>query len=131
MGRALSRKPAQAPALNVPDRSRSQLARAILDCVAEPWPGRPIRALADGGDAPKDDGRAFPAAPHVVGRFPLSAKLYELPPTPTQKRRGAPRQKGARIGSPKPVAQTATGGAPPPRDVGAEVHAGGGLWHSV
>jgi hypothetical protein len=50
------------------------LARAILDFVAEQLPGRPIRALADGGYATKDYGRALPAATHVVGRFPINAK---------------------------------------------------------
>jgi hypothetical protein len=74
IGLELYLKPAQAQALNVPYRSRSQLARAILDFVAEQLPGRPIRALADGGYATKDYGRALPAATHVVGRFPINAK---------------------------------------------------------
>jgi hypothetical protein len=131
IGLELSLKPAQATALNVPHRSRSQLARAILDFVAEQWPGWPIRALADGGYATKDSGRALPASTHVVGRFPLSAKLYELPPTPTQKRRGAPRKKGDLIGSPKTLARTTAGWSPHPREAGAEVQAWCGLWHSV
>ena len=69
---------------------------ALLDCVAEQLPERPIRSLADGGYATKDYGRPLPEA-HVVGRFPISAKLYELPPLPPPKRRGAPRKKGALI----------------------------------
>jgi hypothetical protein len=131
IGLELYLKPEQAHALNVPYRSRSQLARAILDFVAEQVPGRPIRALADGGYATKDYGRALPATTQVVGRFPVSAKLYELPPTPTQKRRGAPRKKGALIGSPKTLAKTATGWSPHPSEAGAEVQAWCGLWHSV
>jgi DDE superfamily endonuclease len=131
IGLELYLKPDQAKALNVPYRSRSQLARAILDFVAEQLPGRPIRALADGGYATKDYGRTLPASTHVVGRFPISAKLYELPPAPTQKRRGAPRKKGALIGSPKTLAKTATGWAPHPREAGTEVQAWCGLWHSV
>jgi DDE superfamily endonuclease len=131
IGLELYLKPDQAKALNVPYRSRSQLARAILDFVAEQLPGRPIRALADGGYATKDYGRALPASTHVVGRFPSSAKLYKLPPTLPQKRRGAPRKKGDLIGSPKTLAKTTTGWAPHPSEAGAEVQAWCGLWHSV
>jgi hypothetical protein len=54
VGWELYLKPAQAPTRNVPYRSRSQLARDILDFLAEPWPGRPIRSLADGGSTTKD-----------------------------------------------------------------------------
>ncbi len=94
-------------------------------------PGRHIRSLADGGYATKDYVRQLPDSAHVVGRFPISAKLYTLPPTPTHKRRGAPRKKGDLIGSPKTLAQTATGWAPHPSEAGAEVQAWCGLWHSV
>ena len=97
-------KPDQAKALKVPSRSRSQLARAILDFVAEQLPGRPIRSLADGGYATKDDVRQLPDSVHVVGRWPIDAKLYTLPSQPTPKRRGAPRKKGDLLGSPKPLA---------------------------
>jgi hypothetical protein len=54
VGLELYRKPAQAQALNVPYRSRSQLVRAILDFIATQAPDRPIRSLADGGSATKD-----------------------------------------------------------------------------
>jgi hypothetical protein len=130
IGLELYLKPAQAQALHLPYRSRSQLARAMLDFVAEQLPGRPIRALADGGYATKDYGRDLPASTHVVGRFPVSAQLYELPPPP-QKRRGAPRKKGDLIGSPKTLAKTDTGWAPHPSEAGAETQAWCGLWHSV
>ena len=91
--------------------------------MAEQVPGRPIRSLADGGYATKDYVRQLPEAAHVVGRFPISAKLYTLPPTPTPKRRGAPRKKGDLIGSPKTLAQTATGWSPHPSEAGAEIQA--------
>ncbi len=90
VGLELYLKPAQAQKLNVPYRSRSQLARDILDFIAEQLPTRQIRTLADGGYATKDYVRQFPASAHGVGHFPISAKLYELPPEPTHKRRGAP-----------------------------------------
>ena len=54
VGLARYRKAPQAPTLNVPSRSRRQLARDLLDCMAAQGPGRPIRSLADGGYAPKD-----------------------------------------------------------------------------
>jgi DDE superfamily endonuclease len=131
VGLELYLKPDQAKALQVPYRSRSQLARAILDFVAEQVPGRPIRSLADGGYATKDYVRQLPNSVHVVGRLPIDAKLYQLPSTPTQKRRGAPRKKGDLIGSPKTLAQTAKGWSPHPSEAGAEIQAWCGLWHSV
>jgi hypothetical protein len=66
-----------------------------------------------------------------VGRFPSSAKLYEVPPPPSPKRRGAPRQKGALIGSPTTLAQTATEWSPHPSEAGAEIQAWEGLGHAV
>jgi hypothetical protein len=82
VGLELYLKPAQATALNVPYRSRSQLARAILDFMAEQLPTRHIRSLADGGYATKDYVRAFPKTAAAVGRLPISAKLYQVPPPP-------------------------------------------------
>jgi len=131
IGCALSRKAPQAQTLHVPYQSRSQLARTILDCVAAQGPGRPIRSLADGGYATKDYVRQLPKATHVVGRFPISSKLYELPPPPTATRRGAPRKKGDLIGSPKTLVQTALGWSPHPSEAGAEIQAWDGLWHPV
>jgi len=131
VGCELYLKAPQAQTLHVPYQSRSQLARAILDFVAAQLPGRSIRSLADGGYATKDYVRQLPKATHVVGRFPISAKLYELPPPPPPKRRGAPRKKGALIGSPKTLAQTATGWVSHPSEAGAEIQAWYGLWHPV
>jgi hypothetical protein len=124
-------KAEQANTLSVPYRTRSQLARDMLDCMAAQLPGRHIRRLADGGYATQDDVRQLPEAAHVVGRVPMSAKLEELPPKPTKKRRGAPRTKGDLIGAPKTLAHTAEGWSPHPNEEGAEVQAWCGLWHSV
>src|SRR4029450_5595839 len=131
VGCELYLKAPQAQQLHVPYQSRSQLARAILDFVAEQLPGHTIRSLADGGYATKDYLRQLPKAVHVGGRFPISAKLYEVPPPLTPKRRGAPRKKGALIGSPKTLAQTAQGWEPHPSEAGAEIQAWCGLWHPV
>lgn len=130
-GLALSRKPAPAQKLHVPYRSRSPLARAILDGIAAQVPRRHLRSLADGGSAPKDSIRPWPTSVHVVGRLPLSAKLYQVPPTSMPKRRGAPRKTGDLIGSPKTLGPHAAGGAPHPTEAGAARHAWGGVWHSV
>ena len=131
VGLELYLKEPQAAKLRVPYRSRSQLARDILDFLAEQLPGRPIRSLADGGYATKDYSRRLPVTVHIVGRFPISAKLYEVPPPPPPKRRGAPRKKGDLIGSPKTLAQTVQGWSPHPSEVGAEIQAWEGLWHAV
>ena len=131
VGLELYLKPAHAEKLNVPYRSRSQLARAILDFMAEQLPGRHLRSLTDGGYATKDYGRELPASAHVVGRFPIGAKLYTLPPKPTPKRRGAPRKKGDLIGAPKTLTKSTEGWAPHPTEAGAEIQVWDGLWHSV
>ena len=73
----------------------------------------------------------MPKSVHRVGRFPIDARLYSLPPKPPAKQRGAPRKKGNLIGSPKLLAQTAKGWSPHPSDAGAEIQAWCGLWHSV
>ena len=131
VGLELSLTPAPANALNMPYRSRSELARALLDFMAEQWPTRHIHSLADGGYATKDSGRAFPKTATAVGRLPISAQLYQFPPTPTTKRRGARRKTDDLIGSPKTLAQTAKGWSPHPSAAGAESQAWEGLWHAV
>jgi hypothetical protein len=131
VGCELYLKAPQAQQLNVPYRSRSQLARDILDFLAQQLPGRSLYALADGGYATKEYLRQLPTAAHAVGRFPISAKLYELPPPPPPKRRGAPRKKGDLIGSPKTLAQTTPGWSPHPSEAGAAIQAWCGLWHPV
>lgn len=131
IGLELDLKEAQAQKLGVPYRSRSQLARDILDFTAEQLSTHHLRSLADGGYATKDYVRELPDSAHVVGRLPISAKLYELPQTPQIKRRGAPRKKGLLIGSPKTLAETSEGWSPHPHEAGAELQAWCGLWHSV
>jgi hypothetical protein len=131
VGFALSRTPEHAPTRHVPSRSRRQFARARLDCAATQWPGRPSRTVADGGYATQDAVRPWPDAVQAVGRVPISAPRDALPPKPTQKRRGAPRQPGHRLSSPKTWAPTTTGWAPQPSGAGAEVHAWWGLGPSV
>jgi hypothetical protein len=126
-----SLKPEHAQELSVPYRSRSQWARDLLNCVAEPLPKRHIRRVADDGYSTRDYGRDLPESTPAVGRFPIRSKLYEWPSKLTQKRRGAPRNKGDLIGSPNTLAKTETGWSPHPSEASPEVHAWCGLWHAV
>ena len=114
-----------------PYRSRSALARAILDFVAAQLPGRPIRALGDGGDAPKEFLRDLPETVDVVSRFLLSGKLYALPEPPAGKRRGRPPRRGELLGAPKTLARRRWGWDPHPTEAQAEVQSWVGLWHTV
>ncbi len=131
VGLQLYLKQDQALKLNVPYRSRSQLAREMLDFIADQLPTRRVRSLADGGYATKDYLRELPDTVHALGRLPISAKLYELPSKPKKKRRGAPRKKGELIGSPKSLAHTAEGWSAHPTEQGAQVRTWCGLWHTV
>jgi hypothetical protein len=130
-GCELSLKAPPAQQLNVPYRSRRQLARDRLDFLAQQLPGRPLCTLADGGYATKDSIRQLPNAAQAVGRFPLSATRYQGPPKPTHKRRGAPRKKGDLIGSPKTLVPTKAGWSPHPSEAGTAIHTWCGRWHAV
>lgn len=100
IGLELSRTEAQARKLGGPYRARSQLVRDLLDCAAAQLSTQPLRSLTNGRYATKGYIRQLPAAAPAVGRLPMTAKLYAVPPSPANKRRGAPRQKGDLIGSP-------------------------------
>src|SRR6266446_3736695 len=95
IGLELYLKEALANKLKVPYRSRSALARRIVDHVAAALPTRAIRVATDGGYATQAFLRDLPTNVDVVGRFLLTAKLYQPPP---------PRKKGAVSGSPKTLA---------------------------
>jgi DDE superfamily endonuclease len=131
LGLELYLKEEQARRYNQPYHSRSALARAMVDFVAAQLPGRPIRALADGGYATKEFLRDLPDTVKVVSRFLLSGKLYALPEPPAGKRRGRPPRKGKLLGSPKTWARRRQGWQPHPTEAQAEVQAWLGLWHTV
>jgi len=95
IGLELSLKETLANKLKVPYRSRSALARRIVDHVAAALPTRAIRVATDGSYATRAFLRALPSNVDVVGRFLLTAKLYQLPPPRVKGQRGAPRQTGA------------------------------------
>ncbi|MEE8302012.1 MAG: transposase, partial [Candidatus Tectomicrobia bacterium] len=131
IGLSLYLKEAQARKLKLPYRSRSALAREIVDFVAAKLPTRQIRVLGDGGYATKAYLRDLPATVQVVSRMLITGKLYELPPPPAGPRQGRPPKKGPLIGSPKTLARKRRGWQPHPTEAGATVQAWDGLWHEV
>ena len=131
IGFSLYLKKAWARKLMCPYRSRSALAREIVDFVAAQLPARQIRVLGDGGYATKAYLRRLPAAVDVVSRMLITGKLYDRPANPVGPRRGCPPKKGKLLGSPKTLARHRHGWRPHPTEAGALVQAWEGLWHSV
>jgi len=124
-------KEPQARKLELPYRSRSALAREIVDLVAAQLPGRRLRVLGDGGYATKECLRRLPATVAVVSRLLITGKLYALPPKPAGPRRGCPPKQGPLLGSPKMLARKRCGWQPHPSEVGALVQAWEGWGYSV
>src|SRR5713226_7939966 len=131
IGLELYLKETLAATLKVPYRSRSALARRIVDHVAATLPTRAIRVATDGGYATQAFLRALPTNVDVVGRFLLTAKLSQPPPPRVKGQRGAPRKKGAVIGSPKTLAAPSPAWHPHPQEAGAVIQSWVGIWHSV
>jgi len=131
IGLELYLKAPLATKLKRPYHSRSALARRIVDHVAAALPTRTIRVATDGGYATQAFLRDLPSNVEVVGRFLLTAKLYQLPPPRVKGQRGAPRKKGHLIGSPKTLAMAAAGWQPHPQEAGVFIQSWVGLWHSV
>jgi hypothetical protein len=117
--------------LQLPYRSRSALAREIVDFVATQLPERHGRLLVDGGYATKECLRGLPASVNVVSRLLISGKLSALPSRPAEPRRGCPPTKGPLLGSPKTFARKRCGWQPHPTEARALVQAWDGLWYSV
>src|SRR5882672_10021289 len=131
IGLELYLKEALANKLKVPYRSRSALARRIVDHVAATLPTRAIRVATDGGYATQAFLRALPTNVAVVGRFFLTAQLSQLPPMRAKGQRGAPRKKGDVIGSPKTLATPSAAWQPHPQEAGALIQSWVGIWQSV
>jgi hypothetical protein len=83
-------------------RSRSELAREMLDLVSEEvGPRRTVISIQDGNYSTKKFLRGLPENVEVVGRLPIDSKLYEAPEEPPPGKPGRKPQKGALIGSAK------------------------------
>lgn len=131
IGLELYLKAPLATKLKVPYRSRSVLARRIVDHVATTLPTRAIRVATDGGYTTRAFMRDLPCTVEVVGRFLRTAKLYHQPPPRITGQRGAPRKKGTLLGSPKTLATPSAAWQPHPQEAGAFIQSWVGLWHSV
>ena len=131
IGLELYLKATLANKLKVPYRSRSALARRIVDQVAAELPTRAIRVATDGGYATQAFLRDLPPNVEVVGRFLLTGKLSQPPPPRVKGQRGAPRKKGDVIGSPKTLATPSPAWHPHPQEAGVVIQSWVGIWHSV
>ena len=131
IGCSLYLKAAPACKLKQPYRSRSALAREIVDFVAAELPTRSLRVLGDGGYATKEYLQDRPPTVEVVSRMLITGKLYERPIPPQQSRRGRRPQKGRLLGSPKTLARKRRGWQPHPTETGTLVQAWEGLWQAV
>lgn len=117
--------------LELPFKSRSQLARKLIDRVAKRLPHRNIRVTVDGDYATKVFLESLPANVHSVGRFPIDGKLYH-PYDPAQyKGRGRHRLKGKCIGAPRDLMHSVDGWMPHPDEADTEIKVVTGIWHSV
>lgn len=131
IGLARSLKPERARTLGVPYQSRSQLARRLVDLAAAQLPRRRLRVSGDGACATQAFLRHLPPLVDVVGRFLISAQLYQPAPKRPTGQRGAPRKKGDRVGSPTTLGKTPTGWQTHPTEAGAVVQSWDGIWQSV
>ncbi len=131
IGLELSLKAPLATTLKGHYRSRSALARRIIDHVAAALPTHAIRVATDGGYATQAFLRDLPSNVEVVGRFLRTAKRYQLPLPRVKGQRGAPRKKGALISSPTTLATAASGWQPHPQEARAFVQSWVRLWHRV
>lgn len=133
IGLRLYLKPEQAEALKVPYRSRSELARDLLDQVCGLLPDRFIISVQDGGYATKQFLRGLPENAHVVGRLPVGSPLYDMPGERAPHQPGPAPKKGQRLGTVKELAEAALPERwqAHPTEEGAEVLVVEGLWHSV
>ena len=134
IGLALYLKEDVAGELGRPFRSRSELAREMLDRVCRVvGPERTVLSVQDGGYATKAFLRELPENARVVGRLNLDSPLYARPAPKPPGQPGPAPKKGPRLGNPQELAEAADPGEwqPHPEEEDAEVLTIEGLWHSV
>lgn len=133
IGLKLYLKEEEAEALDQPYRSRSDLARQMLEAVSRlAGPDRTVLSVQDGGYSTKDFLRELPENAQVVGRLPIDSPLYAKPEPKKPGQPGPAPKKGERLGNPKELADEADAEdwQPHPEEE-AEVLEVEGLWHSV
>ena len=116
LGLRLYLKKSVAQALGQAYKTRSQLAREMVDLLAATLDGRLLMVSADGDYSTKEFLRQLPANVQVTVRFPVDANLYELPPAKEKGKRGPKHKKGALIGCPKALATQKQGWVAHPSD---------------
>jgi hypothetical protein len=131
VGLKLYMKETVAQALGQPYKSRSQLARQMLDLVASALAGRPLMVSADGGYSTKEFLRNLPGQVKATGRFPVASNLYEQPLAKEKGKRGPKHKKGALIGCPKTLTAEKAGWVAHPTEANACIRSWSGIWHSV
>jgi hypothetical protein len=117
-----------------PETKLTVLATQALRLIADWFPDRRRRCCADGAYAATLMAAAIPRLTSGSRRR-RDAALYRLKPTPTG-RRGRPRQRGARLGTPAQIAKRAKAWAcviidQRGRPVAKQVHARVVLWYAV
>lgn len=117
--------------LALPYRSRSKLAREIIDLAAVVLFPRHLLVTGDGGYATKDFLRDRPESVDVVSRLPTNSKIYAWPEPPPKGRRGRKPKKGKLLGSPQTLALEGRDFWPHPKEKGAVVKEIVGIWHTV
>lgn len=134
IGLALYLKKQTALEMGRPYRSRSQLARAMLEHLCPlVGPGRTVLSVQDGDYATKAFLRGLPKNARVVGRLPISSPLYakaepKPPGTP-----GPQAKIGPRLGNVKELAEAADPNAwqAHPDEEDAEILVVEGFWPTV
>lgn len=132
IGLALYVKEAQAEALGVPYRRRSELAREMLERLCGVVrPARRVLSVQDGDFSTQHFLRGLPEQVEVVGRLPKNSPLYAVPAPKAAGRPGPQAKKGPRLGTAETLADEDEGWRAHPQEAGAEVRLVEGLWHSV
>ena len=102
VGLRLYLKKNEAEQLDRSYRSRSQLARQILDQICEMVPeGRTVLSIQDGNYSTKEFLQDLPPGAEVVGRLPVNSKLYEEPPEKPPGKPGPQPKKASLWGRPR------------------------------
>ncbi len=111
-------------------KTRSKLAREIIDFIANLLPHRRFLVKADGGYSTKEFLRDLPSNVDIIGRLPIDGRLFGLPPKRKKRQLGRTPSKGKDLGNPKEWI-TKRGWKKHPSEQGAWIKTVTGMWHSV
>jgi len=134
IGLRLYLKPDEAQTLGQPYRSRSELAREMLEQICQlVGVDRTMLSVQDGGYSTRQFLRNLPENAHVVGRLPVDSPLYGVPAKKAPGQPGPAAKKGPRLGTVKELAQAASPEhwQAHPTEAQTQVLVLEGIWHSV